>query len=210
MSRIFSPEQALRIEEVCTRYEKDRRAGRPMCIESYLSAVAGEDHEHVLQELVALEIELRQREGHQLTPREYHERFPELDLNWLTEVVSAGIASPSTACSRKSPAAPVILVSRLTGKEIPLISSPTVIGRAPKCDIVLRASKVSQRHCRIVWDPSDAVVEDLNSANGTRVNGRLIQKLPLHDGDELNIAGHVFRIKMRQLGQSTSARTSPV
>jgi pSer/pThr/pTyr-binding forkhead associated (FHA) protein len=40
-------------------------------------------------------------------------------------------------------------------------------------------------------------VEDLGSANGTFVNGRLVKRERLQDGDELDLAGHVFDIRLQ-------------
>jgi pSer/pThr/pTyr-binding forkhead associated (FHA) protein len=86
----------------------------------------------------------------------------------------------------------VLLRVAETGKEIPLFKPVTVFGRSSDCDIILRVSDVSKRHCLIRLKSKQALVEDLASSNGTRVNGSAVEHSPLHDGDELDIAGHVF------------------
>src|SRR5262249_41057489 len=86
------------------------------------------------------------------------------------------------------------------GKQARLTQPSTVIGRAPECDLVIKASEVSKRHCRIQLAADGASVEDLGSINGTFVNGQQIQRARLSDGDELDIAGHVFTVRLRPAG----------
>ena len=66
---------------------------------------------------------------------------------------------------------------------------PLTIGRSEECDIVLPDRQVSRYHARISWAGDHFQVEDLGSKNGTHVNGQeLTGPMPLHDGDELQIA----------------------
>jgi len=68
------------------------------------------------------------------------------------------------------------------------ITSPVVIGRSPGADIVIPASYVSGRHARVYPMGKELVVEDLQSTNGTYVNGYLIdQPISLADGDVITI-----------------------
>ncbi len=46
-----------------------------------------------------------------------------------------------------------------------------LIGRAPECDVILASPEVSSRHARLTRTPQGWVIEDLDSANGTEVNG---------------------------------------
>jgi pSer/pThr/pTyr-binding forkhead associated (FHA) protein len=111
---------------------------------------------------------------------------------------SAEISPPPEASV--SPAVPsALLVNLTTHKQIRLPFGATIIGRAADCGIIVRASDVSKRHCQIVVDEDGAEVEDLESINGTAVNGQPVQRRRLQDGDHLDIAGHpfLFRIKAR-------------
>jgi serine/threonine protein kinase len=90
---------------------------------------------------------------------------------------------------------PAVLIDEGTGKRIPLGYGDTLIGRSSDCDIVIRASDVSKRHCQIQYfSDTGAFVEDLKSINGTTINGAPIDRAPLRQGDKLGIAGHVFRV----------------
>jgi pSer/pThr/pTyr-binding forkhead associated (FHA) protein len=75
-----------------------------------------------------------------------------------------------------------------------------VIGRQADCDIVLDDRQVSRRHSRIVRDADGYVLSDLNSKNGTFVNGEaLVGERRLRDGDEIQIA-LVFRLAFVDAG----------
>lgn len=63
------------------------------------------------------------------------------------------------------------------------------IGRDPGNDVVLRDPKVSRRHAEVVFERGFYVVHDLQSANGTYLNGRRINVAPLTGGSELKMGG---------------------
>jgi serine/threonine protein kinase len=90
----------------------------------------------------------------------------------------------------------VLLTVEATGKKVRLHKPITLVGRAPECTLLLRASDVSKHHCQILIDTDKVVVEDLESANGTYVNGKPVKKARLHDGDELRIADHAFGVRI--------------
>lgn len=54
------------------------------------------------------------------------------------------------------------------------LESPVIIGRAPGCDLFLPFPQISRRHTRVFTEANRVLVEDLDSANGTFVNGRRI------------------------------------
>jgi pSer/pThr/pTyr-binding forkhead associated (FHA) protein len=71
----------------------------------------------------------------------------------------------------------------------PLERRTITIGRGPDCEIVLDDRQVSRLHARISWQGDHYEIEDLNSKNGTHLNGRdLTGAQPLRDGDEIQIA----------------------
>ncbi|HEX9117513.1 MAG TPA: FHA domain-containing protein [Anaerolineae bacterium] len=71
----------------------------------------------------------------------------------------------------------------------PLERRTITIGRSPDCDIVLDDRQVSRLHARIAWHDDHYEIEDLNSKNGTHLNGRDVTGTqPLHDGDEIQVA----------------------
>ena len=67
-----------------------------------------------------------------------------------------------------------------------------VVGRDPGCDIILSDSKVSRRHARFRRAGPDYFIEDLQSANGTLVNGEEISSLKLEEGNIVIIGKNSF------------------
>ncbi len=64
-----------------------------------------------------------------------------------------------------------------------------LLGRSEECDIVLPARAVSRHHAQIVQTDGGYILRDLDSKNGTFVNGQEVEgDYPLQDGDEIQIA----------------------
>jgi len=69
------------------------------------------------------------------------------------------------------------------------IKTDLILGRNSNCDIVIPMRQVSRQHARVFSQQDKVLVEDLESKNGTFVNGVLIKEpAPLEDGDELQIS----------------------
>jgi len=70
-----------------------------------------------------------------------------------------------------------------------------VIGRGSTTGIGLQAIDVSRRHARIAWTEDGFTLEDLNSANGTFVNGAAIHgAVPLAIGDRIQVGGSTILV----------------
>lgn len=79
-----------------------------------------------------------------------------------------------------------------------LESDKTYIGRdAAKCQIVLNDTEVSSVHAVITKNNILITLEDLNSSNGTILNGDRINKATLGHNDEFVIGGVTFTVKVR-------------
>lgn len=61
------------------------------------------------------------------------------------------------------------------------------IGRSVTCDLSLGDSNLSRRHCRLERGRSGWFIVDQRSRNGTVVNGELIMRRALRDGDEIRV-----------------------
>jgi DNA-binding winged helix-turn-helix (wHTH) protein len=76
---------------------------------------------------------------------------------------------------------------------IPLAAGDNLVGRAADAAVSIPSSKVSRRHARIRIDGAQAVLEDLQSRNGTFLGARRIERpTPLADGDEITIGPAVL------------------
>ena len=80
-------------------------------------------------------------------------------------------------------------------KEILIERFPFVIGRQSESDCPLPLAFISRRQCEFTRVDKQIYVQDLESYNGTFVNGkRATTPLPLHNGDELHLGPTPFRV----------------
>jgi len=73
------------------------------------------------------------------------------------------------------------------------LAEVTVLGRTEPSQIVLAHSSVSREHASIRATSQGYVIEDMNSTNGTQLNGEKIQRAALHNGDVIRI--HDFALE---------------
>ncbi len=76
------------------------------------------------------------------------------------------------------------------------------IGRLPDNDVRIDNPAVSGHHSLIINILNDSFLEDLNSTNGTYVNGKLIKKHALQHGDVITIGHHQLRFSDQQVTES--------
>jgi pSer/pThr/pTyr-binding forkhead associated (FHA) protein len=90
----------------------------------------------------------------------------------------------------------VLLLNQANGERFRLTEKCTVVGRSSGCDLKVNGPEISRRHCQITV-ANNVTIEDLGSAQGTRVNGRSITgPLVLCHGDVIDIAGLRFTIHL--------------
>jgi pSer/pThr/pTyr-binding forkhead associated (FHA) protein len=91
-----------------------------------------------------------------------------------------------------------ILNGGFEGMTYDLSAEEVVIGRNPTTDITLLDEGISREHALILFD-DDApgyVIEDLQSTNGTKVNGKRVRSACLAEGDEIQIGETLFRFAL--------------
>ena len=76
------------------------------------------------------------------------------------------------------------------------------IGRLPDNDVRIDNPAVSGHHSLIINILNDSFLEDLNSTNGTYVNGKLIKKHALQHGDVITIGHHQLRFSDQQVPEA--------
>ncbi len=76
------------------------------------------------------------------------------------------------------------------------------VGRLPDNDVRIDNPAVSGHHSLIINILNDSFLEDLNSTNGTYVNGKLIKKHALQHGDVITIGHHQLRFADEQTGDT--------
>lgn len=81
----------------------------------------------------------------------------------------------------------VVLAGEGVGQMFRIEGSEVVVGRGDDADIRLQDDGVSRRHARIVRTKGELCIEDLQSANGTLLNGQSVRNAVLRDGDKIQI-----------------------
>ena len=84
------------------------------------------------------------------------------------------------------------------GMRYELSADETLIGRNPTTDITLLDDGISREHTMILFDDAtgDYSIEDLQSTNGTKVNGKRVRSAELANGDEIQIGHTRFRFSV--------------
>ncbi len=78
-------------------------------------------------------------------------------------------------------------------KEVELTQERTTLGRRPRNDIVIEHLTISGDHAVLHWRDGAVELEDLNSTNGSFVNGKRVQRQWLTSGDLLEMGKHQVR-----------------
>ena len=86
-------------------------------------------------------------------------------------------------------------------KNIRLTAGTMIIGRKPECNIQLDEKMVSGQHAQITIKPDEILLKDLDSTNGTIVNGKEVREKILKTGDQVSI-GNYKLIFVREHGET--------
>jgi two-component system cell cycle response regulator len=83
-----------------------------------------------------------------------------------------------------------------------------VVGRGEGSDLVLNDQGLSRRHCRLVRQGDEMFIEDLDSSNGTFVDGQLVKgQMPLTEGARIHLGRHtVLSLARRDPLEQMAAR----
>ena len=89
----------------------------------------------------------------------------------------------------------VVVRGRSSSDALSLIDGVNTVGRHDDCQIRIKSSQVSRKHCELFEKKGLLMVKDLGSSNGTMVNGKRIEgQSVLEPGDELTIGGVKLRV----------------
>jgi hypothetical protein len=103
------------------------------------------------------------------------------------------------------------LEGRAASDEFDVESAQAIIGRAPDCDVVLFDPQVSRRHARLREDGPDYFIEDLQEANPTILNDRVLDgSRHLKDGDLIIVGGVVLLVELILPTQRAELLADPV
>ncbi len=113
--------------------------------------------------------------------------------------------------TEETPAAPASCYLVWGRRLVPLAAGENLLGRHPRSLVPFDSAKVSRRHARIVVAGESALIEDLNSKNGTSVGGqRLAAPTPLADGDLIGIGATLLVFRRPATDEPTETELSGV
>ena len=91
----------------------------------------------------------------------------------------------------------IVSIDGVVIKEVQLTKDRTTLGRRPYNDIVIDNLAVSGEHAVIQMSGAEVFMEDLNSTNGTYVNGKAVKKQQLQNGDVVEVG----KYKIKYVGE---------
>jgi pSer/pThr/pTyr-binding forkhead associated (FHA) protein len=87
----------------------------------------------------------------------------------------------------------IVSIDGVVIKEVQLTKDRTTLGRRPYNDIVIDNLAVSGEHAVLQLTGNDVYLEDLNSTNGTYVNGKAVKKQLLQNNDTVEIGKYKIK-----------------
>ena len=87
----------------------------------------------------------------------------------------------------------IVSIDGVVIKEVQLTKDRTTLGRRPYNDIVIDNLAVSGEHAVLQMTASEVYLEDLNSTNGTYVNGKAAKKQSLQNGDVVEVGKYKIK-----------------
>lgn len=136
------------------------------------------------------------------TPKPPPKPFPEADLPGMETMPGlpemATVVRPRGEGDQSQAPAEWALVAyagAALGRVFPLPAGLAIVGRAPESVVALLDGEVSRHHARLQVQEGRVQVEDLDSTNGTRLNGEPLRgAVELRAGDRLTIGSHVLKL----------------
>ena len=105
----------------------------------------------------------------------------------LVEAVTSGLRRTSVGATAQESG--ILLALDWTGA-----CDELLIGRHPECDVIVPDVTVSRQHARLIFRDGGWILQDLDSTNGTRLNGRYVGRCRLRPGDQLALGDQLLRV----------------
>lgn len=87
----------------------------------------------------------------------------------------------------------IVSIDGVVIKEVQLTKDRTTLGRRPYNDVVIDNLAISGEHAVFQMAGADVFIEDLNSTNGTYVNGKAAKKQQLNNGDTVEVGKYKIK-----------------
>jgi hypothetical protein len=120
------------------------------------------------------------------------------------------VAEKQQQTTQSSPVIQHYLVAVDPGQEVERIplDSKLIIGRSIDCDVVMNDHRLSRQHAQITQELEGFVIKDLNSSNGTYVNGKRVVNAKIRDGDTVCFDRMCFRLSSADANDEDVEKTN--
>lgn len=103
----------------------------------------------------------------------------------------------------------VVQNAGMTGRSYELNTDKTTIGRVEDNSFQVAEASISSHHCEVLLRGTDVVIKDLNSTNGTFINGEKISESVLKPGQTLRLGQVEFRLENGAPAASAPSASAP-
>lgn len=86
-----------------------------------------------------------------------------------------------------------VMTGKDSGREFEITKATMVIGRGEDADIVITDSSASRRHAVVIFRNLEFRIRDLDSSNGTFLNGSEVKEYALRNGDKIIVGDTMFK-----------------
>jgi serine/threonine-protein kinase len=196
MSDPVPPDDTRVIEQLCEVFDAEWKAGRRPAIESSLDRAPAPQRSQALRKLLLLELEHRLRAGETILPGEYPSRFPaDGDALAWAYASSAGLLAAALA---QTTTWRLRVVDGPSQGQLFTFAGPQmqILGRSDDAHLLIKDDQLSRLHVLLEIRPPACWLTDLNSRNGTMVNGQRVQSAELHPGDTIQVGRSVVRVEI--------------
>jgi serine/threonine-protein kinase len=190
------PASTLDLTNVRVAFTMAWRSGARPAIESFLESTLGPQRSALLGDLLAIEVEERVGRGEQPSPADYLPRFPGQEA-LIQDVFRTIVPVPSSATPER-PVVPGLTLTVIEGPQAGRVFTihghdTFLVGRSRNAHFQLSARDryFSRIHFMVEVNLPFCRLTDMGSHNGTFVNGRRVDTIDLHDGDQIK-AGHTI------------------
>lgn len=206
MSPDFPPTPTLDLNSARAAFMMAWRFGARPAIESFLGQAPPSQRPALLQELLTIELEERIGRGERPSRAEYVPRFPDHEV--VIQDVFRQLVFPQAA-----PALPALTLTVTDGPHRGRVFTihghdTFLVGRSRNVHFRLPDRYFSRVHFMLEVNLPFCRLTDMDSHNGTFVNGQRVQSIDLHDGDQIK-AGHTILSVALTMPQGEPAALPP-
>lgn len=127
----------------------------------------------------------------------------------LARAAAAKLVEPPSTAATPLYAGVIVARGGKVERVVPFRGDDLMVGRSPRCAVMLATAGVSRRHARIVREGESFRVLDLGSANGIRVNGELTGERLLQLGDVIGIDDYTLTFVLDRQPLDEAVRSAP-